>query len=191
MQALLQQLLDQLNAASSPHKAHQQGHTSSAASPTPAAGEWQCSTAAVAAVLSEVLFGSSGAWDPPLAAANLAGSGSAGKGSQGAAAAAAAAAAVFGSAAGQRAVPQSGGRVQDGQWQQQQQLGVVDAGCEEVLLQAVSAVVKPKLWGLPTAQLNGAVGASGATADSARVDKLPAQVRGTVRLCGGGSAVMY
>jgi hypothetical protein len=67
----------------------------------------------------------------------------------------------------------------------------VDAGCEEVLLQAVSAVVKPKLWGLPTAQLNGAVGASGATADSARVDMLPAQVRGTVRLCGGGSAVMY
>ena len=191
MQALLQQLLDQLNAASSPHKAHQQGDTSSAARPTPAAGEWQCSTAAVAAVLSEVLFGFSGAWDPPLAAANLAGSGSAGKGSQGAAAAAAAAAAVYGSAAGQGAVPQSGGRVQDGQWQQQQQLGVVDAGYEEVLLQAVSAVVKPKLWGLPTAQLNGAVGASGATADSARVDKLPAQVRGTVRLCGGGSAVMY
>jgi hypothetical protein len=65
---------------------------------------------------------------------------------------------------------------QDGQ-QQQQQLGVVDAGYEEVLLQAVSAVVKPKLWGLPTAQPNGA------TAESARLEKLPAQVSNSMSLC--------
>ena len=153
MQALLQQLLQQLHAASSPHKPHQQRATA-AASPTPAAGEWQCRTAAVAAVLAEVLFGASGAWEPPLAAASLSRAGPAATGGS----------SQHGGAAGSS-------QAQAGQWQQQ--LGVVDAAYEGILLQAVSTVVKPRLWGLPTAQPVEAAAAAG----TARPEKLPAQVR--------------
>jgi hypothetical protein len=166
LQALVQQLLDQLQAASSPHKAAANSSTSSSSSqagrgPTPAAGEWQCSTAAVAAVLAEVLFGASAAWEPPLAALGQWSSASAFAG---------------GSTGSSTAADVSG---QQQQQQQQQGLVGVDAGYQSVLLQAVQALVKPRLWALPTSQPVSSSSSSGGLTEGSKQDTIPAQVRGS------------
>lgn len=160
LQSLVQQLLEMLQAASSPHKPqHLAGSSGSsryanrAIGPTPAAGEWQCSTAAVVAVLSEVLFGASPAWQPPLAltdtlATQPAASDSGSKGSSTSSAS---------KPAGQQLsrMPES------------------DASFEAVLLEAVTAAVKPRLWSLPTSQ---PVSAAAAGEAGKQHEVLPAQV---------------
>lgn len=151
--ALVQQLLDQIQAASSPHKPQQQGAYASPAAgsagagggPVPAAGQWQCNTAAAVVVLTEVLFGASGAWKPPHAA-------TAGRNASSIAAA---------SAQEELSSQHSSG---------------MDAAYEAVLLQAVTALVRPKLWGLPTAQpVGNSAGVSSTNAGSSE-RKIPAQV---------------
>jgi len=163
LQALVQHLLDALQAASSPHKpktpaiaglrgaAGVSGRYS--LGPTPAAGEWQCNSAAAVVVLTEVLFGASDAWQPHLAAA--------------AAPRPAAASSTAGNTAATVAAVASR---QAGQQRRQQELGM-DAGYESVLLQALAAFVRPKLWGLPTAQPLG-----GSLAETGKHDRVPAQV---------------
>lgn len=161
LQALVQQLLEQLQAASSPHKPQTPATTRLRGAaggsgryslgPTPAAGEWQCDSAAAVVVLTEVLFGASDAWQPHLAAT------------------AAPKAAAASSTAGNTAATAAGR--QAGQQGHQQELGM-DAGYESVLLQALAAFVRPKLWGLPTAQSLG-----GGPAETGKRDRIPAQVR--------------
>lgn len=164
LQSIVSQLLQQLQAASSPHKPSTQGHH---AAPTPAAGEWQCNTAAVAAVLTEVLFGACAAWEPPLAANTFPGLVSPKQSTQSAAAATTAAAA--------KAAADSAADAPTSQQVLSHQRPLdVDTAYVQVLLQVVTAVVKPKLWGLPTSQSAGVDSSAASRAD--KQDTIPAQV---------------
>jgi hypothetical protein len=150
LQLLVEALLQLLQAAASPHKQHKHSSTAADASRppvTPAAGEWQCSTAAVAVVLTEVLFGASSVWQPPIVAAGLA--------------------ATTSSSSSDGATAAHGGS-------QQRQLLATAAPFEAVLHQAVAAFTQRRLWELPTAQP--AAGEADAAGGS-RADRLPAQVR--------------
>jgi hypothetical protein len=148
LKLLVDDLLEQLAAATSPHKQQQpQGSSLASAAAgagsagvrrlagvTPAAGEWQCQAAAAVVVLTEVLFGASAAWHAPIGSSSS-------------------------------STPSS---------QQQQQAAAADSGYESVLLQVMSAVTQPRLWGLPTSQ-PGPDSAAYADEQGGR-QQLPAQV---------------
>lgn len=179
LKLLVEDLLEQLAAATSPHKRQQQHHQPppseaaawgssttladarlTAVNVTPAAGEWQCQTAAVVVVLTEVLFGASAAWQAPLSGSSST--------------------TTTGSGGSSSSTP---GSDKSSSAQEQLQVPLVDSSYEGLLLQVLGAVTQPKLWGLPTSAA-AVTGAAATMRDAAGQQPLPAQVGGWWRQTG-------
>lgn len=73
LKLLIDHLLTLMKTAATPHRQQQQQHQASGSSSSnkqlaafPGAGDWQCQTAAVVIVITEVIFGASAVWQTPI-----------------------------------------------------------------------------------------------------------------------------